>query len=210
MAFRPGDTIVCRDVFRGRIAFARPLEVVRDDGEWLVAAIAPGARCQMQSTYRNGHRHRYLDDLVSGNWQLEEMRWHTHAFLFLVPRDSWYAFYLFFEAESGRFVRWYVNFQEPARRHALGFDTFDLCLDLVVHPDRSWQWKDEDEFARACELGVIDRNSHDEIARARQNVLQLLERASFPFDETWTEWRPAATQARLELPSHWDTLRPRA
>jgi hypothetical protein len=33
------------------------------------------------------------------------------------------------------------------------FDTTDRALDVVVGPDGRWRWKDEDDFARAIELG---------------------------------------------------------
>jgi hypothetical protein len=48
---------------------------------------------------------------------------------------------------QGEFAGWYVNLETPARRHADGVDTTDLVLDVVVAPDRTWVWKDEDEMA---------------------------------------------------------------
>jgi hypothetical protein len=32
------------------------------------------------------------------------------------------------------------------RRTRLGFDTRDQALDVVVEPDGTWQWKDEDQL----------------------------------------------------------------
>jgi hypothetical protein len=47
-------------------------------------------------------------------------------------------------SDSHQLAHWYVNFQRPMRRTAIGFDTFDLLLDLVIAPDLSrWDWKDE-------------------------------------------------------------------
>ncbi len=66
------------------------------------------------------------------------------------PRDGAYSVWLFF-APGGEFRSWYVNLEEPGTRWddgvAAGIDTIDYDLDIVVAPDRSWHWKDEDEFA---------------------------------------------------------------
>ena len=52
---------------------------------------------------------------------------------------------------TARFTGWYVNLEEPGVRwddgEVAGVDIVDQDLDIVVGPDRSWQWKDEDEFA---------------------------------------------------------------
>ncbi|WP_369280767.1 DUF402 domain-containing protein [Streptomyces bobili] len=34
-------------------------------------------------------------------------------------------------------TNWYVNFEHPTRRTEDGFDTFDLTVDLLIHPDLS-------------------------------------------------------------------------
>lgn len=47
------------------------------------------------------------------------------------------------------------------RRTAIGFDTFDLLLDLVISPDLSqWTWKDEDEYTHGRRLRVVSESDH--------------------------------------------------
>jgi protein associated with RNAse G/E len=46
----------------------------------------------------------------------------------------------------GRHLGWYVNLQCPYRRTPLGIEAMDLMLDIVVEPDMTWRWKDDDEF----------------------------------------------------------------
>jgi hypothetical protein len=58
------------------------------------------------------------------------------------------------------------------RRTRIGIDTFNLLLDLVVEPDLTGHvWKDEDEYAQARRLGVIDDALHRHIDEARQQVV---------------------------------------
>jgi hypothetical protein len=51
---------------------------------------------------------------------------------------------------TGEFEFWYVNLQEPAvawqEAGLAGIDTSDQALDLIIAPDLSSRWKDEDEF----------------------------------------------------------------
>ncbi len=49
-----------------------------------------------------------------------------------------------------------MNFEQPLRRTPVGFDTFDEKLDLIVMPDGTYRWKDEDELEQAAALGLLD------------------------------------------------------
>jgi hypothetical protein len=52
---------------------------------------------------------------------------------------------------DGAFAAWYVNLEEPAVRwndgDLAGVDLTDQDLDIRVWPDRTWEWKDDDELA---------------------------------------------------------------
>ena len=59
---------------------------------------------------------------------------------------------------GGVFAGWYVNLETPYTRHDVGVDATDLVLDIVVSPDRSWVWKDEEEMeARIDRPHYFDR-----------------------------------------------------
>ncbi|CAM5283882.1 hypothetical protein SFUMM280S_03889 [Streptomyces fumanus] len=49
-----------------------------------------------------------------------------------------------------------MNLEEPLTRWAVGVDSEDHFLDLTVQPDRSWLWRDEDEFAQAQRDGLME------------------------------------------------------
>ena len=206
MRFAPGRSIVCRDVFRGRVAFARAFWVVEDRDDLLSCFTEPGAECRMQSTYLTGDRLRYLHDLAAGTWTLEPMAWHSSRVLLLLPPETWYAYALFFDPESGELRHYYVNFQEPWRRTHCGFDTFDLCLDLVVTPERRWYPKDESELELAVELGVVSPAAEASIRRACDEVITQIERGQPPFDGSSSDWRPPPDTEGPRLPSGWADL----
>jgi predicted RNA-binding protein associated with RNAse of E/G family len=106
-------------------------------------------------------------------------------------------------ADDHRLDRWYVNFQRRLRRTAIGFDTFDLLVDLVVAPDRSsWVWKDEDEYAQARRLGVVSETDHAVVEAAREQALEMITRSEGPFvpEAGWTRWHPDPSWPTPVLP----------
>lgn len=75
---------------------------------------------------------------------------------------------------------------------ALRRTAFDLTVDLVVTPDlTSWQWKDEDEYARVRRLGIISDTEHQAVDAAREEVLAMLSERTGAFAQTerWVAWR---------------------
>jgi hypothetical protein len=106
-----------------------------------------------------------------------------------------------------RQMHWYVNFQRPASRTAIGFDTFDLPLDLVVAPDLSrWDWKDEAEYAHGRRLGVVSQADHQAVERARCEAVAMLESRGGPFAagagwNTWSTWDAWRSESDSPAPS---------
>ncbi|MEU6972938.1 DUF402 domain-containing protein [Kitasatospora aureofaciens] len=67
-----------------------------------------------------------------------------------------------------------MNFERPAVRTRIGFDTQDLLVDLVVEPDlSSAKWKDEDEYAHGRRLGFIIDADHRSVEQACGRALGL-------------------------------------
>jgi hypothetical protein len=101
-----------------------------------------------------------------------------------------------------------VNLQRPFRRTALGFETMDLALDVVVAPDRTWRWKDEDELAVFVEQGVFDPGLGERVREEGLRVARRAERNEPPFDEPWPTWQPDPAWPRPQLPPGWDETCP--
>ncbi|WP_335978000.1 DUF402 domain-containing protein [Streptomyces sp. CA2R106] len=210
--FAPGTTVVRRDVFRGRVWSAQALRVVNDDPEALVAACRPGAQSLAPAAWiatqvsgQSTGRMRALDDLASGDWRLGRWTWQDTVLLLWNPPATYFSVNAFYAPDGDhRLDHWYVNFQRPLRRTGLGFDTFDLLLDLVVSPDLSrWTWKDEDEYAQGRRLGVVDDTDHAAVEAARDQVLAMVKSADGPFAPAagWHRWTSSASWPTALLPA---------
>jgi hypothetical protein len=142
---------------------------------------------------------------------LRSYTWTGDRLMFHPPGE---AYSVWFRFTGARFDSWYVNLEEPTvvwdDGHLAGVDTVDQDLDIVVEPDRTWRWKDEEEFA--AHLAEPDVYwVHDEAAvRAEgDRVVKLIEDGSFPFDGSGTDYRPDASWPVPDsVPTGWD--RPRA
>jgi hypothetical protein len=106
-----------------------------------------------------------------------------------------------------------VNLERPGRRWddgsttgVAGVDIVDEDLDIVVSPDRSWQWKDEEEFLERLALPEHYWVADEAAVRAEgERVIKEIEAGVFPFDGTWCDWQPPPAWAPPSgLPAGWD------
>ncbi|MCD0481744.1 DUF402 domain-containing protein [Streptacidiphilus sp. ASG 303] len=194
--FGSGETVVRRDVFRGRVWSAHALRVVRDTGEAVVATCGPGAEAMVATSYVESRttgddavRRQALPGLAAGRWRLDRWAWQDTVSVLWNPADTYFSVNAFYEPSGDRRMRsWYVDFQRPIRRTGIGFDTFDLLVDLVVDPDlSSWRWKDEDEYAQGRRLGIVDDADHWAVEAAHDRALAVVEGREGPFapDAEW-------------------------
>jgi hypothetical protein len=114
---------------------------------------------------------------------------------------------------DGDFAGWQVALEEPSVRWAdrgcAGVDTADHGLRVVVRPDRSWRWRDEEEFhARTGDPLYWTPAQAVLIRAAADKLVRLVEAGQFPFDGTWCGFRPDASWTVPALPHGHD--RPRA
>jgi uncharacterized protein DUF402 len=210
MAFAPGRVILHRNTRRGRLAFARPIRVVSDDERGLLLWTARGTTSMNEvATDGRGTRGMPFTEWVTLTYQLRVGRWQGPGILLFFPPDADHSIW-FFRDDEDNFLNWYVNLEERARRwddgNVAGVDVVDQDLDIVVAPDRSWQWKDEDEFAER--LAVPDHYwVPDEAAvwAEGRRVIKQIEAGDFPFDGTWTDWTPPPQwRTPPPLPAGWD------
>jgi hypothetical protein len=213
MAFAVGDVVVRRHFQRDRLSRVWVGHVAADDEHGLWLWVASG------SAHRDlGHADgRHMRDVPFREWSSAPKGYDTRPWrgevLMLHPRVGDYSVWMFFDAD-GSLQRWYVNLEEPVTRWQdgalAGVDTVDYDLDVVVAPDLSWQWKDEDEFASRL-VHPDDYWVDDEAAvRAEgERLIKLAEAGQFPFDGTMRDFRPdPAWVVPTEMPAGWD--RPRA
>jgi hypothetical protein len=89
--------------------------------------------------------------------------------------------------QAWSFVGWHVNLQAPLRVHGTFFDPTDWALEVVVDPDGTWAWKDEDDFAQAIELGVFDEAGAAAVRAEGERVV-----ARRPWPTGWGRLAPTA------------------
>jgi hypothetical protein len=208
--FTPGQVIVHRNTRRGRIGFARPIRVVSDGELGLLCWMAKGTPA-VNEVGPDGHgaRGRPFTEWVTLAYEMRPGQWLGEGILLLFRPEADHSVWWFWTPE-GEFSGWYVNLEERAERwddgHVAGVDTVDQDLDVVVAPDRSWAWKDEDEFTERLALPehYWVRDEPAVWAEGRR-VIKQVEAGEFPFDGTWTDWVPPPEwRTPPDLPPGWD------
>ncbi|MEX0834405.1 MAG: DUF402 domain-containing protein [Actinomycetota bacterium] len=200
MARKTGDPIVLREIWKDRIWAARPVTVVEDAPEVKMFYVHAGMRWKSPAS-PNGEWLR----LPAGDWILADRVSTKRRALSFAWSDLDYAVLANWDANSNEFLGWYINLQTTLRRTAVGFDYVDHVLDVVVTPDRSsWEWKDEDEFSEAQELGLISPGEARAIRDEGERAIERLTSHAPPFDRPWEDWQPSPDWNKPELLPGWD------
>src|SRR5688572_13682113 len=170
--WRSGDVIVWRGIFRNRVWHAQPVIVVKDSPEELCVTLLPGTECVAPEGYLDGkdstkRRWSFKDK----DWKLENYAWRTNRLLILLEPDTYYSTMYFWRADSNDFLLYYINFQLPFQRSHCGIDTLDMDLDLIINPDFSFRWKDEDDYQKAIDHEVIRSEEHTSELQSQSNLV---------------------------------------
>jgi len=205
--WQPGDVIVWRGIYRRRIWHAQTVIVVKDSPNEMVLALLPGTECIAPEGYLQGkqsdkRRWNYKDKY----WELEKYDWRTNRLLILLEPDKFYSTMYFWDHASNEFLCYYMNFQLPFRRSASGIDTLDLDLDLIINPDFSFEWKDEEDYQKAIGHEIISPEWVQGIETAKGNVLEKLKKRQYPYDGSWLDWLPDPIWSPPKLPADWDRV----
>ncbi|MFI2370918.1 DUF402 domain-containing protein [Streptomyces sp. NPDC018833] len=207
--WRPGDQILWR--YRGHapdldgcsVHICRPVTVVQDTADMLAVWMAPGTECVKPVLVDGTPVHREpLATRYTAPRTLTRDRWFGSGVLKLArPGDPW-SVWLFWET-GWRFKSWYVNLEEPRTRWAGGVDSEDHFLDISVYPDRSWLWRDEDEFAEAQRVGLMDAEKAARVRAAGRAAVASIRAWETPFSAGWEHWRPDPSWPVPKLPADW-------
>lgn len=183
---------------------ARPVTVVQDSADLLVVWMAPGTPCVRPQLADGTPVHR--EPLVTRYTKPRttvRVPWKGSGVLKLArPGEPW-SVWLFWDP-GWHFRHWYVNLEEPRQRWSGGIDSEDHFLDISVHPDRSWRWHDEDEFAQAQQVGLVSRELAETVRAAGRAAVERIESWGTPFADGWEDWRPDPSWPVPTLPPDWD------
>ncbi|HEU4948568.1 MAG TPA: DUF402 domain-containing protein [Kribbella sp.] len=184
----------------------RPMTVVRDDEAGLVAWLAPGTPL-IKPVLTDGRetRHAGPRDMFTEDRVLKLDIWRGTGILKVAPAGKRWSVWHFWAAD-GTFRGWYVNLEAPHRRDAdrRRTSTVDYVLDLWVTPDRTVEWKDEDELEGAVAAGRFSPQEAERIVDDARDAEQEITTWTSPFSDSWHEWRPDLNWRLPEAPSGYE------
>ncbi len=189
-----GDWIVRREVWRGKAWLGTVVRVVEDRPDLLVSFLPTGAPFGFLDGDWPGGRHPWHDR--SG--------WKGHGVLMLQRPGESHAIWHFWEEPDRRFAGWYVNFQQPFERTAIGYDTLDLELDIWIPADGDWQWKDAEVLDERVHEGRFTQAEVDGVRRDGERLAADLGAGRRWWDERWRHFVPDAGWEAPDLPAGWD------
>lgn len=197
-----GDTVALREIWRGRVWFARPAIVVEDLPEMTTFHIPSGIVGAMPVDEDGTYLKVYAD-----SWRLADAPW-TYPFFavsFAFPETP-YGVIVGYE-RPGELRDYYVNLQTPLRRTSIGFDYTEHLLDVVIPPDRSsWAWKDEEELEEAVRRGLFTSAEAAWFRHWGERAVEHVLLGQPPFDRDWSTWRPDPSWEVPVLPDGWDVV----
>lgn len=198
-AWPPGSTVVVRQHRSGRFRAATPMVVV-EDGPHRTVLYVPGGTVFAAPADRWGRVTRSIRDEAGTTPDV----WRDHAALHIVPAGAGFAVMARWGRSFDDFTGFYVNVQEPLRRTAIGFDSMDQTLDVIIGPDRrTVRVKDDDELRAAAADGFFPPAEVAAIRRAADDATRMVLDGEPPFDEPWHRWRPDPAWPVPVLPPGW-------
>jgi uncharacterized protein len=204
--WQPGERIVLRSWRSGQLTWAAPVIVVADAPDCIALYLPVNTPIKL-AVHLDGSpipRDIPYEERHALAWRIGDGIWHSEHRLLLTRPGSAHAFSLFWGGADWSFHGWYVDLLRPLTRTPLGFDTEDQVLDIVVAPDCSWQWKDEDEFASAQRVGRFTADEATAIRAEGERVIAAIEARAWPLDTGWEHWRPDPAWEKPRLPEGWD------
>ena len=168
-----------------------PVYVVEDTDEHLVTYIAPGA----EFGFPDG---RWPTPVHCHPWR-DRVGWAGHGCLMVQRPGEHHAVWHFWDGPERRFSCWYINLQTAFRRTAIGYDTQDLELDIVVAPDRTWELKDLDVLPDRVREGRYTASLAAWIVELGVRLTVELEGGRPWWDSAWATWTPEPAWADPRL-----------
>lgn len=207
--WKPGSQILQQDVWWGQHLSSRPETVVDDRTGLLALYTHPNAPYRSASAFRGNRHSLSLDEKMTvmiglvGPFEVR-ISSNNHV-LTLTPPRSRHSVWLFWTVDW-ELKFWYVNLQAPIQRTERGIVVQDHVLDIVVKPDMSWSWKDDDEFTELHRRHFFSDQQASSIREEGERMVEAIERVSPPFCDGWENWRADPEWTVPEIPVDWDII----
>ncbi len=200
--WRSGDHVLYQTMIMGQPSATIPVTVVADEPDLLVLYLAPGTLHRWLVIGPGEPLPRVIppDTFARMPKQYVIEEWEPSPILLVTQPGRAHAVHHNWSRPDWVFERWYVNLQDPVERWEKGFRTTDHFLDLVVQPDLTWRWKDEDELQEAVAVRRLSADSAREIRCEGERVVADILAGRPPFDGSWRDWRPDPAWPMPALP----------
>ncbi|WP_433788513.1 DUF402 domain-containing protein [Actinoplanes sp. CA-252034] len=188
MRFQTGQTITRRYVRGEWVMWEQAMRVIRDDADGLLLWQPVGGDFARLVDADGSTAHEVSPDAMTAPVMVNS-GWLYSDVLILMPAGAAHSVWWFFT--DGVFTGWYVNLESPYTRRGDAVETTDHVLDIVATPRREWRWKDEDELTgRIGHPLYFDADQAVVIRAEGERIIKLIEAPEFPFDDTYTGFRP--------------------
>ena len=207
--FKPGQSILVREIWQGKIWTARPEIVVQDNPELIALYIPVSIHCKHY--YGLHGDHITADERKNNAWTLRDIIQDSsyHYIKLAIPGQS-YSVLVFWNSNDNSLRYWYINLEDqenPMRRTGMGFDLCDQMLDVIVEPNlKDWRWDDEDELREAIEAGLISQEKAKALYAKGEEVRDMIMSGQSIFNG-WERWKPDAAWKVPVLPEGWDIFK---
>lgn len=204
--FDAGTTITAEERWQDLLWSAVPHRVISSEPDELVSYVPTGAIATRASnrglpgTQNLTRDERKLLALRTRNVRVVEVP-EAPDKLFICRPGRWSRVILGWDHDTGAFRGWYVNFELPAEPTPTGTATMDLVVDLWVNPDRTWHWKDREDFRSVLDDHTLDPGIQEQIDAETDQLLGELQSRSGPFADHWLDFRPEPGWSTPTLPA---------
>lgn len=182
----------------------RPVTVIADDDQHLAVWMAAGTRMLYQvSTDGQDLRSLSGTDRFTAPRAQAVRNWVGSGILAVFQPNTMYSVW-FFETKPGVRNSYYVNIEEEFTLSDSGIETSDLVLDVLVGPDRTCTFKDEDELELAHRAGVFSTAKAEQIRQVAQQAVKDVEHWEFPFNAGYEGFQPDPEWTVPTLPTDAD------
>lgn len=204
--YKNGDLVVLRYITTGgRIEMCWPCRVVADREDVVALFIAAGSPYKAAPKKRAVEKRRQSRPLLPP----DEYVWRTDTLRLMVPGRS-HSVSMSWTREAGarRFLKYFINMEEPFRRTAVGFDTQDHTLDIEATPELDWRWRDEDELASHVAEGFYTAELATAARAEGERAIEAIRRLEHVCMREWPEWSPPPEWTVPTFVGNWDTTPP--
>jgi len=195
MRWAEGEIVVRREVWRASPWMGVCVIVVADEPELLATYLPHGAQFAFPAGDHGLGPHPWLG---RGAWE-------GHGVLMLQRPGERYAVWHFWDGAERAFAGWYVNLQEPFRRTPIGYDTYDLELDVWIPAGGAWSFKDDDLLDVRVGEGRFTAVEAGEIRALGAEIGTMLDRRGEWWDPAWSRWTPDPDRAVPAPVASWET-----